>query len=379
MKNNLSLIQILKNKKVSAILAPIFAIVLGLLFGYLIIIFVSPNNSWQTFSIILQGGFSKGMKGIGEVLYKAIPLILTGLSVAFAFQTGLFNIGASGQYTMGFCASLFAVFYFQDKVPASVLWIVGLIAGMLGGMIWGAIPGLFKALLNVNEVITCIMTNYIGLFLVDMMIRDNSLVYNFNSKWTKTIPADANIPKWGLDKIFTRSSIHGGIIIAIVFAIIINIIIKKTKLGYELKACGFNKEAAKYAGINQNSRIMLSMIIAGALAGLAGAVNLQSGVSYTYAPVNVMDQAGFNGIAVALLGGNDPIGTVFSAIFFAHIKQGGFYMQTLGVKSEIIDVIIGAIIYFSALSLIIKTYLPVLAKKLEKKKLEKQVKEGKEA
>lgn len=376
MKNKFSISTILQNKSVSSILAPIFAIVLGLLFGYLIIFIVSPNNSMKVFSVILQGGFSKGLKGVGEVLYKSVPLIFTGLAVAFAFQTGLFDIGASGQYTIGFCASLFTAFYLQDKVTGSSLWIICLLAGMIGGMIWGAIPGLFKALLNVNEVITCIMTNYIGLYLVDMLIRDNPLVYNFNSKWTKVIPENANVPKWGLDKIFARSSVYGGIIIAIVIAIIINIILKKTKLGYELKACGFNKEAAKYAGINQNSRIILSMIIAGGLAGLAGAMNLQSGVSYTYAPINAMDQTGFNGIAVALLGGNDPIGTIFSAIFFAHIKQGGFYMQTLGVKSEIIDVIVGAIIYFSALSLIIKTYLPIIAKKIEKKKLAKKEKEA---
>ena len=376
MKNKFSISSILKNKSVSSILAPIFAIILGLLFGYLIIFVVSPNNSMKVFSVILQGGFSKGLKGVGEVLYKSIPLIFTGLAVAFAFQTGLFDIGASGQYTIGFCASLFTAFYLQDKVTGSSLWIICLLAGMIGGMIWGAIPGLFKALLNVNEVITCIMTNYIGLYLVDMLIRDNPLVYNFNSKWTKVIPENANVPKWGLDKLFAKSSVYGGIIIAIVIAIIINIILKKTKLGYELKACGFNKEAAKYAGINQNSRIILSMIIAGGLAGLAGAMNLQSGVSYTYAPINAMDQTGFNGIAVALLGGNDPIGTVFAAIFFAHIKQGGFYMQTLGVKSEIIDVIVGAIIYFSALSLIIKTYLPTLAKKIEKKKLAKKEKEA---
>jgi len=381
MKGKFSLIKLLKNKTFSGIVSPIIAIFFGLLFGYLVIMIANPANSSRAFSVILGGGFTKGLKGVGEVLYKATPLIFTGLSVAFAFQTGLFNIGASGQYTMGFTASLFTAFILVDKIPDSLLWIVCLLAGVIGGMIWGAIPGLFKALLNINEVITCIMTNYIGLFLVDMIIRDNPIVYNDNSKWTNIMPAASDIPKWGLNTIFKGSNIHGGIIIALVVAIIINIVIKKTRLGYELKACGFNKEAAKYAGINQNSRIMLSMVIAGGLAGLAGAINLQAGTSYTYAPVNALEQAGFNGIAVALLGSNDPIGTIFSAIFFAHIRQGGFYMQTLGVKSEVIDVIIGAIIYFSALSLFIQNYFPILARKIEDKIKARQasVEEGKGA
>ncbi|SHI27320.1 ABC transporter permease [Desulfosporosinus lacus] len=348
-----------KSKGFSAFTAALLAVLLGLVFGYIIMTIASPANSFLGFQKLLMGGF----KRIGDVFYYATPILMTGLAVGFAFKMGLFNIGASGQYTMGMFFALYVGFMW--KLPDSVHWLVCVLAGMIGGMFWGLIPGIFKALLNVNEVITSIMFNYIGMYLVDMLIQGNATMYISSKTRTSYLPASAQMPSLGI----TNSSVNISIFIAITAALILFVVLNKTTFGYELKATGFNKYASAYAGMNGKRNIILTMAIAGAMAGLGGAFAILApstiaGSSMTYEPVSVIAANGFNGIAVALLGNSSPIGIIFSALFVSHIQRGGTLASLYGYKPEIIDVVIAVIIYFSAFAMLMNAMVGNLIKKL---------------
>lgn len=357
----------------------IFAILVGLLFGFIVLLISNPSEAVEGFGIILKGGFSTGAKGMGQVLYFATPLVLTGLSVGFAFKTGLFNIGAPGQFIMG----AFAAVYVGVKwtfLPAPWHWIVALLAAAIIGGLWALIPGILKAYLNVHEVISTIMMNYIGMYLANYLIK--LTIYDSKKALSMNVAETAVLPKGGLDHIFYNpmglgkdlSTLNCGIWIAIGVAIVTYIILNKTTFGYELKACGFNKDASKYAGINEKRNIVLSMVMAGALAGLGGGLLYLSGASGRHIKVvDILAVEGFNGIPVALLGLSNPIGIIFSAIFISYITQGGNYLQTLDFVPEVIDIIIACIIYFSAFSLFFRTLLPRF---LKHKKDKAEAKEG---
>lgn len=357
-------------KGASSAASSLIAIVVGLLAGYLILLISSPEKSLAGLWTILKGGFNNGAKGMGQVLYYATPIIMTGLSVGFAFKTGLFNIGAAGQLMVGGFVSVLVGVTCPQLGWAH--WIVALICGGLAGALWGLVPGLFKALLNVNEVISSIMMNYIGLYGINYLIKNlmradgTYLIYDKLKNQTMNVAESAVIPKWGLDKVFFNlkgkyvdaSSVNAGIFIAIFLAIVVYIILNKTTFGYELKACGLNKEASNYAGINGNRSVILSMVIAGALSGVAGALMYLAPASGMHIHVEeVLSAQGFNGIPVALLGLSNPIGIIFSGLFISYITVGGSYLQSLKFMKEIIDVIIGIIIYFSAFSLFVKNLL----------------------
>lgn len=367
-----------KSKGMNSFVSSLLAIVLGLLVGLIIMICINPSEAFAGFGKILAGGFTGGTSGIANVFYYATPIICTGLSVGFAFKTGLFNIGATGQYTMGMFFAMYVAFMWQDAIPSSMLWIVCVLAGMVGGALWGVIPGIFKALLNVNEVITSIMCNYIGMYLVDMLIKGNSTIFASERQRTNYLPVDSNIPKMGLDKLFPGSNINGGIIIVIIVAVIMWIVLSRTTFGYELKACGYNKNASKYAGMNAKRNIILSMTIAGALAGLGGALMILAGSSNIYEPINNLAANGFNGIPVALLGMSNPLAIIFAGLFVSHLQRGGYYIQLLNFSPEIIDMIIAIIIYFSAFALIIKNYLGKFLAKLRRDKADKAEKDNNE-
>ncbi len=355
----------------------IFSILIGLLFGFIVLLISNPAQAGDGFVIILKGGFSTGAKGMGQVLYFATPLILTGLSVGFAFKTGLFNIGAAGQFIMG----AFAAVYIGVKwtfLPAPWHWIAALIGAAIVGGLWALIPGLLKAYLNVHEVISTIMMNYIGMYMANYLVKLH--VYDSQKALSMNTAETAVLPKGGLEYIFYNhlgstkdmSTVNCGIWIAIVIAIIMYIILNKTTFGYELKACGFNPNASKYAGINDKRNIVLSMVIAGMLAGLGGGLLYLSGANGRHIKVvDVLAAEGFNGIPVALLGLSNPIGIIFSAIFISYITQGGNYLQTLDFVPEVIDIIIAIIIYFSAFSLILKTLLTRFIKHRREKATEK--------
>jgi ABC-type uncharacterized transport system permease subunit len=355
--------KILKSKGTSAFTAALLAIILGLIFGYIIMIIASPANSFSGFNAVLFGGFSR----LGDVFYFATPILMTGLAVGFAFKMGLFNIGASGQYTMGMFFALYVGFMW--KLPNPLHWVVCIIAGLIGGMLWGIIPGVLKAFMNVNEVITSIMFNYIGMYFVDMWIQGNSVMYIPSKARTAYLPASAQIPSLGV----TNSNVNVSVIIAVAIAICLYVVLNKTTFGYELRATGFSKQASHYAGMNHKRNTVLTMAIAGGVAGLGGAFailapSMVSGSSMTYEPISVIAANGFNGIAVALLGNSSPIGIIFSALFISLIQRGGTLATLYSYKPEIIDVVIAVIIYFSAFAMLMKTTLANYLKKHRKNK-----------
>ena len=338
------------------------AVILGLVAGFIILLVSNVSQSFAGFATILSGGFSS-MFNLGQVLYYATPLIMTGLSVGFAGKTGLFNIGASGQFTCGMYASILVAIK-CSFLPGPLLCLAALLAGVAAGALWGMVPGVLKAILNVHEVIACIMMNYIGMYLVNYLIPLTG-VYDQLKNMTARVPPNAELPTLGLNTLFSTtagqgvssSSVGSGIIIAILACIAVYIVLEKTKFGYELKSCGFNREAARYAGINENSGIIMSMVIAGALAGLGGALLALAGAGRGVTVVEVLATEGFQGIPVALLGLFNPIGILFSGFLIAYLTQSGFLLQRLAFAPEIIEIIVSVIIYFSALALLLKSFI----------------------
>ena len=351
-----------------SIFASLLCIVIGLLVGLIILYCINAENALDGFSRIIKGGFYLKPKGIGSEIAQATPLIMTGLSVAFAFKTGLFNIGAAGQYTLGVFGALYFALILQ--MP----WYVCLLAAMVCGAIGGAVPGIFKAYFNVNEVITSIMFNWIGLYLVnELMYSTVSGMYDQKTTRTYKLSSAAPqslIPDCGMSAVFKTSSTTIAIFIAMAIAIIMYVVLNKTTFGYELKACGFNKDAAKYAGINEKRNIVLSMTISGALAGIGAGLYYLSGASEWNPQVSTaLPAIGFNGIPVALLALSNPIGVVFAAIFVAHISVGGAYLPTKYYQPEIADLIVAVIIYLCAFVMLFKS---VVVSKLGRKKAKKE-------
>jgi general nucleoside transport system permease protein len=345
-------------------LSSVAAILVGLLAGFVILLISNASQAAQGFGSILASGFSN-MREFGQVLYFATPIIMTGLSVGFSSKTGLFNIGASGQFITGAYAAVL-VGVKCGFLPGHLHWIAALIAAVLVGAFWGAIPGFFKAIFNVNEVISCIMMNYTGTYLVNFLVTKT--MFDSLRNQSMRVLETANLPKIGMNHIFRDgynvSSANSGFFIAIIFAVLIYVILEKTTFGYELKACGFNREAARYAGINEKKSIILSMTIAGALAGLGGALLYLAGSGKGITVVDVLAQEGFNGIPVALLGLNNPLGIIFSGMLIAYLNEGGFNMQLYNFAPQVIEIIISVIIYFSAFALLVKNFFNSLKKRL---------------
>ncbi len=357
-KNKFSIKKISNFSGLSSFGSALMAIILGLVFGFLVMLIAAPANALAGFNYIAFGGLSR----IGDVFYFATPILMTGLAVGFAFKMGMFNIGASGQYTMGMLFALLVGFMFD--LPQGLHWIVAILAGMLGGMIWGFLPGFFKAFMNVHEVISSIMFNYIGMYIVDMIVQGSSTMYISTMTRTRYLPSTAQIPRLGL----AGSNVNLGILIAIAIGILLYIVLQKTTFGYELKATGYNKFASDYAGMSGKTNIIKAMVIAGGLAGIGGALAILApsaiaGSSMTYEPINMIAPNGFNGIAVALLGSSHPIGTIFAAVFVSYIQRGGTLASLVGYKPEIIDVVIAVIIYFSAFSMAMNAGLSRFIKK----------------
>lgn len=337
------------------ILSAIIAALLGLLVGFVIMFIIDPGGSFLGMFYLITGGLTDGISGIGNVLYYATPIILTGLSVAFAFKTGLFNIGASGQMMMGGTAAVFVGV--NLTIPAPFHWIVALLAGVLAGAIWGMIPGLLKAFRNVHEVVSTIMLNYIAAYLMQIIMVAS--FFDSSKNESKAIADTAIIPSMGMDKLFPGSPVSGGFIIAVVAAIIIYIVLEKTTFGYELKAVGHNKEAAKYAGINEKKSIVLSMVIAGALAGLAGSVYFLSDAGVHLRNETYLLTQGFDGITVALLAFSSPLAVVATGIFIGHLTVGGLSLPlaSFAYSSDVVSIVLSAVVYFMALSMLLRKFL----------------------
>lgn len=356
---------LLQKPAVVGVLASLLSIVIGLVLGFVLLVVLNPSASLDGFVAMMTTGFGS-MDKFGKVLYQAAPLMMCGLSVGFAFKTGLFNIGASGQYTMGAFISLLCAIQFQ--LP----WWACLLGGAVGGAIWGIFPGLFKAYFNVNEVITAIMFNWIGMYLVNLLLANMPIMLASgwgasNSDRTASLSAanpSAIIPKGGLDVLFGDSSwINISVIITILFAVLVWVVLQKTTFGYELKACGLNRDASQYAGINAKRNIVLSMIISGALSGIGGGIYYLAGTGQFVLQKSILAM-GFNGIPVALLANSNPIGTIFSSLFISYIQVGGAAMQP-AYSSETIDIVIAVIIYLAAFALLMRGVVSKLGKKKE--------------
>ena len=399
-----------------SVLASLVTILVGMLAGGVIILIVGLTNptlgikgAWEGIRLVVAGLFATGRSpsgsltfgfnsaSFGNMLFRAVPLIMTGLSVALGNKAGLFNIGAPGQYLAGTAASLFvALSVPTNVVPAWLVWIIALLAGMLAGACWGAIPGILKAYLNINEVLACIMTNWIAANAVTWVFDVSSLknvlegtksgyIYK-TSTILNDVVADGvrstvgvNIPegaqlvatrggvatgKMGLDAIFSGSQVNGGILVAILIAIVIYVILSRTTLGYQLKACGANRYAARYAGIKDKRNIVLTMAMAGALAAAGGALYYLSGnTEFFWNTYQSLPAEGFNGIPVALLAINNPLGVVFSAVFMSMLQICGQKLTELTAYNEYItNVIIAVIVYLSAFMLVIKMWIGKLRK-----------------
>ena len=361
------------------VFASLASIIIGLLVGCIIILVVgytsgnlSPKSAWEGVRIVLANIFSTGRTdgsltfgfnpvSTGNMLFRATPLIMTGLSVAVAFKTGLFNIGAPGQYLMGTMASLMlALSIPSDVVHPVIIWFIAFLGGMAAGALWGCIPGLVKAYLNINEVLASIMTNWIAANVVTWAFENSNfrnMVENTKSGYVyKTTYNGVETAKLGLDKLFPGSQVNGGIVVAILIAILMYIVINKTTLGYQLKACGSNRHAARYAGIKDKRNIVLSMAIAGALAGGGAALYYLSGnTEFYWSTYQSLPATGFNGIPVALLAANSPLGVIFTGIFMSMLDIAGQQLTSLTPYNEYLtDVIIAVIVYLSAFSLVIK-------------------------
>ncbi|MDO4264897.1 MAG: ABC transporter permease [Eubacteriales bacterium] len=344
-------------------LSSIIAVIIGLIVGFIILMISNPQQAPAGFATILTGSFTHGLKGVGQIFYYATPIILTGLSVGFAFNTGLFNIGAPGQFMVGGLGAV--IIGITCTFFGPLQWVAALLGGMAMGMLWGAVPGFLKAYFNVNEVIASIMMNYIGMYATNWTVKSNPVLFNSLRNESKSVAATANLPKMGFDKLFPGSSLNAGFVIAVLAVILIYILLYKTKFGYELKACGYNRFASKYAGINEKKNIMMAMVIAGALSGLAGAIVMLAGSGSHISIKDVIAAEGFTGISVALLGLSHPFGVLASGIFIAYLTAGGFYLQLFQFSTEIIDIIVAVIIYFSAFALFVRIVIDRISKKKE--------------
>lgn len=380
-----------KKPGTKSIISSVLCILAGVVVGFIVMLIIaaaSPDisaaDAFKGLGIILGGPFSSGTAkyvnmNFGDMIFYSGPLIMTGLSVAVAFKTGLFNIGAPGQYYMGTMGSLLVALSIPSSNGAQsfFIWLFAIIVGMAFGALWGALPGLFRAFFNVNEVIVCIMTNWISANIVTWVFSSMPHLANTGmgkSGYLITTAVTGNgTPKIGLDKIFPGSYIDIGIILAIVVAIVLVIILNKTTFGYELKACGNNRYASKYAGMNEKRNVVLSMVMAGALAGVGGALYyLNPGIEFQFlSAYGSLPDYGFNGIPVALLASSNPIGIIFTGIFLRYIAQGGNELTSAGYNRYIADIIIALIIYFAGFS---KLFVDILSRRQKKLSAKVQLK-----
>ena len=357
-----------KNAAVQSLLASLICIVLGLFIGYIVLLFINPAGAGEAILAVIKNflNYSRStlkLKNFGSTLVKTAPLLMCALSVLFAYKVGLFNIGAAGQYTVGICASLYAALAWHWG------WLPCLLFAVVMGALWGTIPGLLKAYCNVNEVISGIMLNWIGLYSTNMIltkVKESTSPYTF--KITSENPK-AILPTLGLDKLFAgNGKVTMAIPLSIILAIVIWVILSKTKFGYELKATGNNKNAAKYAGMAEKRNIILTLAIAGALAGMGAALLYLTDFEQWQCTTSSVPGMGFSGIAATFLGGLNPIGTIFSSYFIQHITIGGAYVDKTMYCSQISDLISSLIIYLCGFVLFLKTSMNKIVDRKEEKR-----------
>ncbi len=367
---------ILRNNGFQTILASVLCILLGLLVGYIVLLVINPAGAGKAILAIVKNflyypSAVAAKKYFGTTLVKASALLMCSLSVLFAYKVGLFNIGSAGQYVVGAGACL----YFGVKL--GMPWFVCLIAAVLLAAIVGGISGALKAYFNVNEVISCIMLNWISLYCVNMLltqIKEQSTPY---TRALSSTNKSALMPTLGLDQLFSGNEfVTLGVPLAILMAVLVWVVLEKTKFGYELKATGFNKHAAKYCGMREKRNIILTMMIAGGLAGFGAGIFYLTGIEQWMVQQTSVPAMGFNGIAAAFLGGLHPVGTIFSSYFIQHITSGGTYVDKTMYCTQISDLISAFIIYLCGFVLFFKIWLNRFLDKRDEKRAAKEQKGG---
>ncbi|CAM3426252.1 ABC transporter permease [Cytobacillus oceanisediminis] len=344
------------SNRMKNIIVPLVAVLLGVLVGTIIMI-ATGYNAGAAFTALWNGAFGE-IYYTGEVVRQVTPYILAGLAVAFAFRTGLFNIGVEGQLIVGWLASVWVGVAFD--LPKIIHLPLAVLAAAAAGALWAFIPGLLKAKFKVHEVIVTIMMNYVALHVTNYIIRT---VLSEKSDRTEMIAESSTLRSVFLEGITDYSRLHWGILIALACVFFMWFLLEKTSKGYELRAVGFNQHASEYAGMNVSKNIILSMVISGAFAGLAGA--MEGLGTFGYAAIKGgFTGVGFDGIAVALLGGNGPVGIIFAALLFGSLKVGALNMPLeAGVPNELVDIIIALIVFFVAASYMIRIFIDRISKK----------------
>lgn len=370
-------ISLIRSEGFQTLLASLICILGGILVGYIALLIIEPSGAFDAILAVLKSFFrypGKLMyKYFGQTLVRTVPLLMCALSVLFAYKVGMFNIGVAGQYVAGACACLYAALAW--KLP----WIPCLLLGMAAGALLGAVSGLLKTGRNVNIVISGIMLNWITLYLTNLIL---GTVKSPSSPYTMSVLGtnpSALIPSAGLGQFFgNEKSVTIAIPLAVVMAIVVWVVLNKTKFGYELKATGNNYNAAKYAGMKENHNIILTMMIAGALAGMGAGLLFLTGIEDWETTIASVPAMGFNGIAVAFLGGLSPIGSILSAFFIQYITTGGGNVDLQVYCAQISSLISALIIYLCAFVVFFKAFMQSQIRKYDEKKAAKaaQTKEG---
>ena len=355
---------ILKNSAVQSLIASLICIFLGLLIGYIVLLFINPTGAWGAITAVVKNFFNYSRanlqsKNFGNTLVKTAPLLMCALSVLFAYKVGLFNIGAAGQYVAGVCASIYAALAWGWG------WFPCMLLAIVAGAALGAIVGFLKSSLNVNEVISGIMLNWITLYLVNMIltkVKDPASPYTLPLQATNP---KAVIPGVGLPAFFANNRyVTLAIPLAVIIAVAIWVVLNKTVFGYELRATGFNKEAARYAGMAEKKNIIVTLAIGGALAGIGAAFLFLTGYQQWTTTQTSVPGMGFNGIAATFLGGLNPIGTIFSSFFIQQITDGGALIDKAIYPSQISDLISALIVYLCGFTMFFRL---IIANKLARK------------
>ena len=365
----------MKNEKKSLIrsdgfqtlLASLVCILGGILVGYVALLIIEPSGAFEAIIAVLKSFFRYPgklmLKYFGQTLVRTVPLLMCALSVLFAYKVGMFNIGVAGQYVAGACGCLYAA------LAWNLPWYICLLIGMVAAALLGGISGWLKTACNVNVVISGIMLNWITLYLTNLIL---GTVKSPNSPYTMALQGvnpKALLPKMGLDTFFNNEkSVTIAIPVAIIMAVVVWVVLNKTKFGYELKATGNNYNAAKYAGMKENQNIILTMLIAGALAGMGAGLLFLTGIEDWETTVSSVPAMGFNGIAVAFLGGLSPLGSILSAFFIQYITTGGGNVDLQVYCSQISSLISSLIIYLCAFVIFFKAFMQKQIAKSDEKK-----------
>ena len=358
---------ILKNNGVQSLLASLVCVILGLLIGYIVLLFINPDGAGEAITDVMKNflTYSKPetqVKYLGNTLVKTAPLLMCSLSILFAYKVGLFNIGAAGQYCIGVALSLYAALAWGWS------WLPCMLLAMLGGALLGAISGLLKSYCNVNEVISGIMLNWIVLYLTNMLltqVKEDTSPYTFVLSHKN---ASAILPSLGLGSLFNGNQYVGlALPLSIVIAILVWVVLEKTRIGYELRGTGNNKNAAKYCGMAEKRNIIMTLAISGMLAGLGAAMLYLTGYEQWQCSTSSVPGMGFNGIAAAFLGGLNPIGAILASFFIQHITAGGAYVDKSMYCAQISDLISSLIIYLCGFVLFMKYALNTAIARREEK------------